>query len=191
MAFLTREQIEEMGFKSVGENVRLSDKASFYNCGNISIGSNVRIDDFCLFCAGTGGIELGSFIHISPHCTFIGDGKITLKDFTGTAARVSIYSSSDDYTGAALGGPMVPDEYRSVNAADVTLNNYVMIGSGSVVLPGVVFEEGVGVGALSLVTKSCKEYSFYMGNPARRIKALKQDVSDLAKQFLATFNKSA
>ena len=43
MAYLDEIQLKEMGFKSVGENVKISDKASFYGCDNISIGNNVRI----------------------------------------------------------------------------------------------------------------------------------------------------
>ena len=53
MAYLDEIQLKEMGFKSVGENVKISDKASFYGCDNISIGNNVRIDDFCVFSAGS------------------------------------------------------------------------------------------------------------------------------------------
>lgn len=49
MAYLDEIQLKEMGFKSVGENVKISDKASFYGCDNISIGNNVRIDDFACF----------------------------------------------------------------------------------------------------------------------------------------------
>ena len=35
MAWLTAQQITEMGFASVGSNVLLSDKASYYNYKNI------------------------------------------------------------------------------------------------------------------------------------------------------------
>jgi acetyltransferase-like isoleucine patch superfamily enzyme len=48
MALLGEEIIAKMGFGAIGKNVSISDRASFYNCGNISIGSNVRIDDFCV-----------------------------------------------------------------------------------------------------------------------------------------------
>ena len=46
MGVLSRLQLEDIGFKSVGKNVLISDKASIYGAGNISIGNNVRIDDF-------------------------------------------------------------------------------------------------------------------------------------------------
>jgi len=49
MAFLKREEIERLGFAKVGENVLISDKATFYNSANIVIGNNVRIDDFAFY----------------------------------------------------------------------------------------------------------------------------------------------
>jgi serine acetyltransferase len=47
-SFLSREKLMEIGFKSIGENVLLSSKASIYGPENIEIGNNVRIDDFCI-----------------------------------------------------------------------------------------------------------------------------------------------
>ena len=54
MAILTREEIEKMGFASIGENVHISTKASFYGISKIHIGNNVRIDDYCVISAGVG-----------------------------------------------------------------------------------------------------------------------------------------
>ena len=75
MGMLTREHVEQMGFASIGENVLISDRASFYNPSKISLGSNVRIDDFCVFSAGLGGISIGNYIHIAVYSLLIGAGK--------------------------------------------------------------------------------------------------------------------
>ena len=48
MAYLTEEQLQSMGFKFLGDEVKISDKASIYNCDQIEIGDYSRIDDFCL-----------------------------------------------------------------------------------------------------------------------------------------------
>ena len=56
MSFLTYKQLSKIGFLSLGENVLLSEKASIYNAPKIHIGSNVRIDDFCILSAGEEGI---------------------------------------------------------------------------------------------------------------------------------------
>lgn len=35
MAILSKSEIQDMGFASVGDDVRISSKASLYNCANI------------------------------------------------------------------------------------------------------------------------------------------------------------
>ena len=88
--------------------------------------------------------------------------------------------------GATLTNPTVPSEYTGVTHADVFLGKHVIVGSGSVILPGVTLEEGVAVGALSLVTKRCEAFGVYTGNPARRIKGRKRDLLELERLFLAS-----
>lgn len=184
MAFLSREELKSIGFSELGSNVFISDKVSFYNPKNISIGNNVRIDDFCVLSAGDGGIEVGDYIHIAVFSSLIGAGRIKLSDFVNISSRVSIYSSNDDYSGASLTNPMVPDKFKNVQSEDVMLNKHVIIGSGSVILPGVTLEEGSAVGALSLVAKDCEEFSVYSGVPAKRLKARKRDLKAVEQEFL-------
>lgn len=184
MAFLSREQLEKMGFESLGVNVLISDKASLYNVSKISVGSHVRIDDFCVLSAGEGGIKIGDYIHIAVFSSLIGAGKIELSNFVNISSRVSIYTSNDDYSGSSLTNPMIPEEYKNVQSADVKLHKHVIVGSGSIILPGVTLNEGVAVGALSLVTKDCEEYKIYSGVPARPIKARKKDLKTLEVEFL-------
>jgi len=190
MAMLSREAIENMGFASIGENVQISDRASFYGTNRIALGSNVRIDDFCVFSAGVGGIELGNYIHVAVYTSLIGAGKIKLSDFCNISSRVSIYSSNDDYSGTTLTNPTVPRKYTGVTHADVFLGKHVIIGTGSVILPGVTMEEGVAVGALSLINKRCQAFGIYSGNPARRISERKRDLLDLEIDFMNEKMKS-
>lgn len=188
MAILSRELIEQMGFASVGENVQISDRASFYNTKKISLGDNVRIDDFCVLSAGVGGIYIGSYIHIAVFSLLMGAGKITLSDFCNISSRVSIYSSNDDYSGLTMTNPTLPKQYTGVTHADVFLKKHVIVGCGSVILPNVTLYEGVAVGALSLITKNCDAFGIYAGNPARRIKERKRDLIELEKSFLLIKN---
>lgn len=185
MAMLSRSALESMGFASIGEDVQISDKASFYGSSRINIGNHVRIDDFCVLSAGEGGIDIGSHIHIAVYTSLIGAGKITLEDFCNLSSRVSIYSSSDDYSGASMTNPTVPDEFKNVHHAPVNLGRHVIVGSGSVILPGITLEEGVAVGALSLVTKNCTSFGIYAGNPACRVKERKHDLLELERTYLA------
>lgn len=179
MSIYSDAELQQLGFAKLGENVRISKKASFYGIERISIGSNVRIDDFCVLSAGKGGIEIGSFIHIAVYTSLIGGGKITLSDFCNISSRVSIYSSNDDYSGEFMTNPMVPEEYTNVTTDSVVVGKHTIIGSGSVVLPGVVLREGVAIGALSLVSKSCEAFHIYAGNPLKLIKVRKKQLIDL------------
>ena len=108
MAHLCRDAIDRMGFASVGANVSISDRATFYNSAGISIGANVRIDDFCVLSAGAGGIIIGDHVHVAVYSSLIGAGRITLSQFSNISSRVAIYSSSDDYSGATMTNPTVP-----------------------------------------------------------------------------------
>lgn len=176
MAWLTNEQMMNMGFASIGNNVLLSDKASYYNCKNIRIGNNVRIDDFCVLSAGIGGITIANYVHIAVFSSLIGAGHISLADFCNISSRVSIYSSNDDYSGTAMTNPTVPEAFTNVYHADVTLDCHVIIGSGAVILPGVVLEEGVVIGALSLVKKDCLSFGIYAGVPVKKIGERKRNL---------------
>lgn len=185
MTMLSRDAIEALGFASVGQNPQISDRASFYGVGRIVLGNNVRIDDFCVLAAGSGGIWIGNYVHIAVGSSLIGAGKITMSDFSGLSSRISIYSSSDDYSGAAMTNPTVPSNYTNVTHADVFLGRHVIVGSGSVILPGVTLEDGVAVGALSLVHKRCEAFGIYSGNPAKRISERKRDLLELEQRFVA------
>lgn len=184
MAQLSREVIEKMGFADIGENVVISERASFYNCPKISIGSNTRIDDFCVLSAGEGGIYIGSHVHIAVYSSLIGAGRISISDFSNISSRVAIYSSNDDYSGKAMTNPTVPSEYTNVFHAEVYLGRHVIIGSGTVILPGVAIDDGVAVGALSLINRNCQAFGIYAGNPARRIRERKKDLLALEKKFI-------
>lgn len=184
MGVLTQAQIEAMGFAHVGRDARLSDRASYYGASRIAIGDYTRIDDFCVLSAGEGGIEIGAHVHLAVFCSLIGAGKIHIADFANLSSRVSIYSSNDDYSGAYMTNPTVPANFTRVTHAPVTVGRHVIIGAGSVILPGVTLAEGAAVGALSLVKKNCDPFTIYSGNPARSIGPRKRDLLALEAAFL-------
>lgn len=183
-SFYNREELAQLGFKAIGDNVLVSRKASFYGISRISIGNNVRIDDFCVLSAGKGGIQIGNFVHLAVFATLMGEGKITLEDFSGISSKVSVYSSNDDYTGEYMSNPTVPEEYTNVTHADVTICRHALVGSGSIILPGVTLKRGSVIGALSLVNKDCEEFFIYKGNPAKKIIERSRELLQLEEKFL-------
>lgn len=174
-----------MGFASVGRNVRISDRASFYGISRISLGDYVRIDDFCVLSAGEGGILIGRNVHIAVYSCLIGAGRIEVRDFANISSRVSIYSSNDDYSGEWMTNPTVSSEYTNVSHAPVLIGSHAILGSGSVVLPGVTIGDGAAIGSLSMVRSDCEPFTVYGGVPARRIKERNRSLLEVADDFLA------
>ncbi|MCC7069491.1 MAG: acyltransferase [Burkholderiales bacterium] len=191
MGTLSPAQVAELGFISVGNNVRLSDKASIYGANRIRIGNNVRIDDFCVLSAGEGGIDIGDNVHIAVFSTLIGHGEIVLEPFAGLSSRVTIYSSSDDYSGEHLTNPTIPEEYLAVHTSPVRISRHVIVGAGAVILPGVTLKTGAAIGALSVVIRDCDEFTIYAGVPVRRIGERKRDLLELERKFLAAQSEAA
>jgi len=171
MGFLTIAELNRMNFKHIGKNVKVSDKASIYNSENIYLDDNCRIDDFCILSAGKGGIHVGKYVHIAAFSSLIGAEEIYLDDFSGLSSRVSIYSSSDDYSGEFMTNPTIPNEFRRVDNRPVYLGKHTIVGAGAIVLPGARLNTGVAIGALSLANaKTYEEFSIYAGVPAKKIK---------------------
>ena len=89
-SFYSDDELQQIGFKSIGKNVKISRKASIYSPQNISIGDNVRIDDFCIL---SGNITLGSHIHISAYVALYGAMGIVMENYSGISPKSVIYSA--------------------------------------------------------------------------------------------------
>ena len=182
--YYTETELAAEGFKSLGSNIRIDKNCTIVGTPHISIGSNVRIDGCCtLLASKPPGIKLGSYIHIGAYSHLNGSEGIVMEDFCGLSQGVRIYTRNDDYTGQALTNPMVPARYTCVTKGAVILKRHVIIGSGSVVLPGVTISEGSCVGALSLVTKSLESWGVYFGCPVRRLYDRSKKLLELEKEF--------
>jgi len=183
--YFETEALRQFGFKSVGENVRVAKNATIIGLHNIALGSHIRIDGNVVIAAHSGHLTLGDYIHIGGACYLGCAGGITLSDFAGLSQGVRIYSSTDDYSGRSLTNPTVPHEYLNIKTAPVLLGRHVIVGSGSVILPGVEIGEGSSVGALSVVAKSLDAWGVYVGAPAKRLKARSKDLLELEKKLFA------
>ena len=182
MSYYTQEQLKELGFKYIGKNVKISDKASIYNYDQIEIGDNSRIDDFCVI---SGKIKIGRNVHITPMCLVEGGIKgIVFEDFTTIAYGVQVFTQSDDYSGRTMTNSTIPKEYKNEFMEEIILKKYSIVGAGSIIMPGVKLAEGTSIGAMSLVLKSTNPWGIYVGNPAKRLKDRKKNLLELEKQYL-------
>jgi galactoside O-acetyltransferase len=175
-----------IGFKSLGSNVKISRKASIYGAENMEIGSNVRIDDFCFL---SGKLRFDGYNHVATGCYLYGSREgIVFEQFAGIAPRVTIHADSDDYSGEWMTNPTVPEEFKNVEHGQVVLKRHVIIGSASVVLPGVVIEEGCAIGAMSMVYKSTTPWTISVGIPCRETKSRSRKLLELESRMLESLN---
>lgn len=100
--YYNERDLADFGFKCLGRNVMISSDARIYGASNISIGDNVRIDDFVTMAAVRGYIDIGNYVFIARGSHLSGAFGIELHDFSSMAANTVIYSASDDYSGEAL-----------------------------------------------------------------------------------------
>lgn len=185
-SFCSADELKKMGFKSLGKHVFISRKASIYGAKDIELGSNIRIDDFCIF---SGRIKIGNYVHVAAYTSLCGGNRgIVLEDFVNLSRKVEIFAVSDDFTGSSMTNPVVPYYCKNLVEAEVILRKHVLVGAGSIILPGVILEEGSVIGALSLVKNNTSAWSINAGIPARRIKERKKDLLELEKEFLERKN---
>lgn len=178
-SFLSNQELDNIGFRKIGKNIKISRKACFYGPSNMEIGDNVRIDDFCIL---SGNIRLGSNIHISAYVAMYGSNGIELEDYTGISSRSTIYSAMDDFSGQYLIGPIHEISQTNVTGGKVVIKKFSQIGCNCVVFPSVTINEGAVVGAMSLVNKDINEWSIWAGVPAKYLKERKKDLLNLVKQ---------
>lgn len=141
----------------------------FFGAPYIHLGSNVRIDAYSVISAGSGGIRIGNYVHLAVGVSIVGSAQVDIEDFCGLSAKVSVFSSSDDYSGGAMTNPMVPETFRNVASGAVTFKKHTIIGAGAVIMPGVTIGMGAAVGALTFVNKSIPALTVVSGNPVRKI----------------------
>lgn len=110
-------------------------------------------------------ISIGNGVWINRGCEFYGsmlasNAQITIGDHCAFGPRVRVLSATHDYRRLDL-----PDL-----AASVTVGNYVWIGAGATLLPGVSIGDGAVVAAGSVVTRDVAPFTVVAGNPARFLK---------------------
>jgi acetyltransferase-like isoleucine patch superfamily enzyme len=182
-SFLSEEELSRIGFKHLGDDIKISRNAVFYGAEFISIGDKSRIDDFSVVTAsGTGEVHIGKFVHLGANVSLFGNFGIKLGDYSGIAPGTRLFSESDDFSGDFLTNPTVDINLRNVKSGLIELEQHSIIGSNCVVLPGVLVGEGAAVGAMSLVNNSLDKWSIYSGVPAKKLKNRSRGLLDLKLQ---------
>ena len=176
--------LKDFGFKSLGKNIKISSDARIYGVENISIGNNVRIDDYVILSSGGGYITIGDYVFIGRNSHLSGTLGIRLNDFSSMAANTIIYSASDDYSGNFMTAQAIPQKYTTKIGGIVSVGRHVIIGAGVVILGPCDLAEGCSIGSMSLVNKSTEPWGMYFGIPAKRKNERNKNILRLEEEML-------
>ena len=185
---------------NLGENVCIFDQCSFYLLGGLSLGSHSKVSRNCfmrgteiyaehdLWCnenvdvggGGCGGKD--AILLIGPH-THIGKGvhinicqPVTIRGYCGIGMGCMIFTHS------AGQGQSVFQGYSFIESP-VVIGKNVSLYTNTIVTPGTTIEDGVTVGAFSMVRGKLEPEGFYAGIPALQKKAAVH-VVDIEEEFL-------
>lgn len=158
-------------FYSCGRDIYIADTVIIKRPQLVAIGSHIAIDDFTYI---TTGMNIGSWIHISPHVSIIGgaDAGLVMGDFCTISAGARISCRGDAMLGDGLVGPFIPVRYRDkLIGGTVVIGSFCSIGTNAVIAPGVTIGEGAVIGANSYVNKDVPAWEIWVGSPARYLKS--------------------
>jgi acetyltransferase-like isoleucine patch superfamily enzyme len=181
--YYSSNELINLGINIIGTNVFVSRFCNIYNPHNLTLHSNIRIDDFCVIsCKGL--IEICDYVHISAQCFISSSTKIYIGKFSAISVGVKIFGATDDFSGEYLVNPTIPSLYTNVINGDIIINDFSVIGSNSVIMPNIVIDYGVSIGANSFVNKSCDSWKIYAGTPIKFIKNKTNKCIHLANKLL-------
>ncbi len=170
---------------------RILGKVLYYGIGihlpqsysKVSLGSRV----FRQFCAKLILEHCGNWVNIEKGVHF-GDGLI-IGDGSGIGANSNVPSDVTIGKNVMVGQELliythnhcmeridIPmKEQGMTQDLPVTIGDDVWIGSRVTILPGVHIGNGAVIGAGAVVTKNVPDYEVWGGNPAKKLKARKED----------------
>ena len=167
--WLTIDELKQKGVTVHGKNIFISTFVNIYNPNNLILHDNIRIDDFTVISC-KGKVEIFNHVHIGPQCMISSSTNIIFGNYTGISSGVKLFGGCDDFSGKFLTNPTVPSKYLNVQIGDIILEDHVLIGSSSIVLPNVILKEGTCIGALSLVKTNTESWKMYVGSPIKFLK---------------------
>ncbi len=152
--YYSKDELINIGFKSVGSNNKISRLSKFYAIDGSSLGNNNRIDDFCLF---KGKIKFGNFIHVAGFCLFSGVGsEIVIGNYSGFSSHCSIWTATEDFVNPTLTSPSIDKNFSTAISGGVIFEESVKVGTQCVFLPNIKVGFGSSIAANTIVSRNIK-----------------------------------
>jgi galactoside O-acetyltransferase len=183
----TQDELSTMGFAYLGNNVKVFKRSTLVNCSNIYLGDGCQLDDFVHIIAAK-PVRVGKRVHIACFSSIAGGGEVTIDDYCGLSAGCRLISGSEDFMGGGMTNPCVPEKYRKVNRSYIHIKKHSILGTNTIVYPGITIHEGVATGSGAIVNKDLDSWGLYMGAPAKRIKERPSElILQFEKELIAEF----
>ena len=164
---LNRKSLLNLKFAKIGKNIEISKNVTIIGAENISLSSNIRIDDYTIISCLHGKLSIGSNVHIGGQ-SYIGcSGGVKIGDNINISQGVKIYSKINNYTNKK--------DKKPIHYGKVIIGDDVIIGSNSVIVGKCELGKGSTVGALSLVNKDLENWGVFAGIPVKKVRKRKND----------------
>jgi acetyltransferase-like isoleucine patch superfamily enzyme len=153
-------------FKSI--KVRIGKNVTLKGIGtSIKLGSDINIYNNCVFEFGSNSqLLIGDHVIFSYGCVLCVNKSIKIGNHVQIGEYTSIRDTTHDYVDYFK--PIMKNQDISDS---ISIGNNVWIGRNCLIFPGAVIEDGVVIGANSLVKGVLKSNKIYGGNPLREIKS--------------------
>ena len=95
--FLSIYELKKLNFKKIGNGIKISRNVTIIGEENISLGSNVRIDDYTIISAKEGYLKVGNNVHVGG-LSYLGcAGGLEIEDEVNVSQGVKFYTKINDY----------------------------------------------------------------------------------------------
>ena len=137
----------------------------FRNTKFASVGEGAKLRYLRSHFSSPENIHIGPDAQIGPGAHLDGAGGITIGRGVIFAPQVTLFSRTHNFRQDVQAIPF--DDV--VLTAPIQIKDYVWIGHGVIILPGVTIGRGAVIGAGAVVTKDVSDGTIAAGNPARPI----------------------
>jgi acetyltransferase-like isoleucine patch superfamily enzyme len=155
---------------SLSKGVIIDYRCEIEQKNNINIGQkSILYKNTTIYKDKEGKLQIGDFSHIAPYGYFLIEKQsLTIGSDVAIGPFCSIFCTTN--TIPKDKNILFKDSYER---GSVKIGNNVLIGTHCVILPNTVIEDNIVIAANSTVKGNLKGGYLYGGNPAKRIKALK------------------